>query len=397
MVEGLSDGELVAAALEGSQEAFGELVARYRDAVFGAAFHRLGRFEEARDAAQETFVKAYLHLGDLRKRESFANWLYHIADGTALDFARRPRREVALESVAEGALTDNTNGEHTEQSDLVLQVRDALSKLGESTRLAVILHYINGYSHAEVANFLGTTTGAVKTRICRAKSKLREEIEPMKQGLKMAEERFNRVKSNLIESMKKQVPNKAKKLFYFKIIHPACGVISGTTRAESRAELLASSWLRPDCKIIKLRLATKIEQEKEKEQKAAYEANKEKTAAAVMHRFLGAVKKSLFSFGADSLKITYQTSYQHTEISYIEISYLVKAKWYKVILLPSYIWGYICSTLADMSGIEVQFPPLGNKKQIGRMSYEYEGKTYEFKVELRPKTIRIDRIKLPRR
>jgi RNA polymerase sigma-70 factor (ECF subfamily) len=172
MAEGQSDSDLVVRTLEGDQQAFGVLVARYRRAVVGVAFHRTGSFEEARDIAQETFLKAYLNLPKLRKPDSFASWLYHIADLTALSIARRPRREVPLPS--DEALI--SPAPEAQASELTQQVREALATLDEPTRLAVVLHYIDGYSHAEVAHFLGTTAGAVRTRVSRAKSRLREEI-----------------------------------------------------------------------------------------------------------------------------------------------------------------------------------------------------------------------------
>jgi RNA polymerase sigma-70 factor (ECF subfamily) len=186
MAEGRSDRDLVARALEGDQQAFGVLVARYRSAVVGVAFHRTGSFEDARDIAQETFIKAFGNLPKLRKPESFASWLYHIADLTALSIARRPRREVPLPSVE--ALV--SPAPQAEVSELTEQVREALAALDEPTRLAVVLHYIDGYSHAEVANFLGTTAGAVRTRVSRAKSRLREEImSETERALKEAVER----------------------------------------------------------------------------------------------------------------------------------------------------------------------------------------------------------------
>jgi RNA polymerase sigma-70 factor (ECF subfamily) len=169
-----SDRDLVAKTLEGDQQAFGVLVARYRSAVVGVAFHRTGSFEDARDIAQEAFLRAYVKLSELRKPESFASWLYHIADLTALGVARRARREEPLPP--DEILPEAPRAPDAAVSDLAEQVHEALATLDEPTRLAVVLHYIDGYSHAEVADFLGTTAGAVRTRVSRAKSRLREEI-----------------------------------------------------------------------------------------------------------------------------------------------------------------------------------------------------------------------------
>ena len=186
------DAALVDEALAGSQAAFGELVARYKDAVFGVAFHRLGDFEDARDVAQDAFVKAYVSLPKLRDGAAFSHWLYRIAEGTAVDVLRRRRSDVSLESPDALSADLGTAGfslpphsphmPHSPVGDDALvarQVREALAQLPEPDRLAVVLHYVNGYSHAEVAQFLGTTAGAVKTRVSRAKAKLREEMAEM--------------------------------------------------------------------------------------------------------------------------------------------------------------------------------------------------------------------------
>jgi RNA polymerase sigma-70 factor (ECF subfamily) len=174
MAERPSDSELIESTLDGDQQAFGELVARYREAVVGAAYHRVGNFEEARDIAQEAFLRAYAALPNLRKRDSFASWLYRIADFTALQAARRLRSEAPLPADDAQMLTAAPST--TEKAGLALEIQAALATLKEPTRLAVILHYINGYSHDEIANFLGISTTAVRTRVSRAKSQLREEL-----------------------------------------------------------------------------------------------------------------------------------------------------------------------------------------------------------------------------
>jgi len=169
------DGELVAESLAGSHTAFGELVARYEDAVLGIALARLSGAEEARDAAQEAFIKAYLNLASLRDSASFGSWICRIAEGTALDFARRTRREMPLESDFSAAPAAHEAAE----SDVGVQMREALSRLSEPTRRALILHYVSGCAHAEVAGVLGTTPGAVRTRLSRAKARLRREMVAM--------------------------------------------------------------------------------------------------------------------------------------------------------------------------------------------------------------------------
>jgi RNA polymerase sigma-70 factor (ECF subfamily) len=167
-----SDEQLVAATLAGNREAFGELVARHRDSVFSLANGRLRDFEAAGDATQEAFLKAYLDLADLRDPAKFRAWVQRIAERIVITVARRPRREIPTAGLK---IQDERWSELklAERADLARRVRDDLSVLSEPTRTALILHHVNGYSQDEVAERLGLTRAAVKTRLSRARAQLR--------------------------------------------------------------------------------------------------------------------------------------------------------------------------------------------------------------------------------
>lgn len=172
MADCRSDEQLVAATLAGNREAFGELVARHRDSVFSLANRRLRDFEAAGDATQEAFLKAYLDLATLREPAKFRAWVQRIAERIVITVARRPRREIPTAGLR---IEDDRWSELrvTEQADLARRIRDGLSLLSEPTRTALILHHVNGYSQDEVADRLGLTRGAVKTRLSRARAQLR--------------------------------------------------------------------------------------------------------------------------------------------------------------------------------------------------------------------------------
>ena len=84
-----TDAELVGKTLDGDWSAFSELVDRYRDAVCGLAYHHLRDFDRVQDAAQETFVRAWQHLAQLRQPDRFAPWLRRIAATVSIEFLRR--------------------------------------------------------------------------------------------------------------------------------------------------------------------------------------------------------------------------------------------------------------------------------------------------------------------
>ncbi|UCC69080.1 MAG: RNA polymerase sigma factor [Armatimonadota bacterium] len=169
----LTDGQLVERVRSGDRDAFGDLVGRYRDMVYGLGYHLTHDFEAARDLAQEAFVQAYLKLGQLRDPDKFPGWLRQIA--TNVHRAHQRRREVATVTLDEAATVPDVR----HPSEIEVVVRDALGRLREPERLALTLHYINGYSHAEIGSFLGVRPETVKTRLARARQHLRKEAVAM--------------------------------------------------------------------------------------------------------------------------------------------------------------------------------------------------------------------------
>jgi len=176
-----TDEELVQRARAGDHEAFGALVDRYRDMVYGLGYHLAGDFEAARDLAQETFVRAYMGLGSLREPDRLSAWLRGIAENVYRAQVRR--KEVSTVVLDEQAT--KAPARDRIPSAIELTVREALDRLRPPERLTLTLHYINGYSHAEIGAFLGVRSDTVKTRLARARQSLREEL------LQMAEDMFH--------------------------------------------------------------------------------------------------------------------------------------------------------------------------------------------------------------
>jgi len=169
------EAKLVRRATGGNAEAFAELVRRYRDAVYGYCYHRTGSFEDARDLAQDAFVRAYTCLHQLRDPGRFGGWVRRIAANLCTRWAES-RREIAVECI-----------EHPCQVPESLNaavVREALSTLPENERLAVVLHYVNGYSYGDIADFLEVSKGAVRGRLARGREMLKTEV------LRMTRETF---------------------------------------------------------------------------------------------------------------------------------------------------------------------------------------------------------------
>jgi uncharacterized protein len=163
----MRDDELVAAALAGDSTAFAALVGRARPRVQAVADRLVG--DEAEDLVQETLLRAYLGLSQLRDPVRFEAWLCGIAVNLAKMRLRGRAREMrlVLEPVSGGGL---------EERELLQLVHQAVAVLPPGQREAVVLHYVDGLSCEEIAQLLGTSAGAVRVRLHRARQQLRHEL-----------------------------------------------------------------------------------------------------------------------------------------------------------------------------------------------------------------------------
>src|SRR5262249_62189452 len=158
---GKSYDDLVRDALAGGREALAELLRRHRDTAVLLAARVLGSQDLARDAAQEAAIAAMTDLPRLRSPDRFGAWFC----GIALNVSRRWLRQLRAEIPA--VLADRESGETdpaeaAELSDLARRVRAAINRLPAGQREAVLLFYLQGLSHREVAAEVGSSPGAVK-------------------------------------------------------------------------------------------------------------------------------------------------------------------------------------------------------------------------------------------
>jgi len=171
-----SDAMLVQQALAGGQEAFGALVRRHRDGVYSLCRHLTPNSEDAQDAAQEAFVRAFRGLRKLRDPSRFGCWLRSIASHVALDLARRHQRLLGRPS---GTVSEiEAASENPEQEFLVREelreVHHAMRSLPEQYRVPMVLRFGLQMPYAEIAEVLGISHGAVEVRLVRARKVLRQ-------------------------------------------------------------------------------------------------------------------------------------------------------------------------------------------------------------------------------
>lgn len=177
---------LVAAAKKGDVSAFEELVNRYEDKIFRLTKNITGNHEDAEDAMQDAFLKAYSHLQDFHGESRFYTWLVRIAANESLMRLRKRRpNQFSLDEPVEGE-TDLIPRELEDwgpspeqgyaQAELQGILAEFIEKLEPEFRIVLVLRELEELSTQETAEALGISVPAVKSRLLRARLKLREKL-----------------------------------------------------------------------------------------------------------------------------------------------------------------------------------------------------------------------------
>ncbi|CAN5779231.1 sigma-70 family RNA polymerase sigma factor [soil metagenome] len=185
MFTNLTDEQLVSMAVSEDQEAFGEIVRRWDRKIFALCFGILMREDEARDAAQETFVAAYRNLSKFRGEAKVSSWLHRIAVNQCLTTKRRnkTRSEDFLDEEANEeervfvAPERHSPANTAEQGERLLIVRNAVSSLPMDLRQVVLMKEFEEMTFQEIAETLELPLSTVKSRLYTALKQLRSKIE----------------------------------------------------------------------------------------------------------------------------------------------------------------------------------------------------------------------------
>jgi RNA polymerase sigma-70 factor, ECF subfamily len=182
----LSDERLVQAVLDGDRDAFGLLVERYKRGIASFIGASVRQSSDVADLAQETFLRAYAHLGtfnaDLGR---FSTWLYHIARNVVRTFLGRSLKRPAQAELAEDQTLENTLADLSRDADPAggvlraeaeAEVRAALAELPERTRTVLALRFYDNMDYQTIATTMGLSLGNVKTLIHRGKLALAHKL-----------------------------------------------------------------------------------------------------------------------------------------------------------------------------------------------------------------------------
>ncbi|MEP7272866.1 MAG: sigma-70 family RNA polymerase sigma factor [Acidobacteriota bacterium] len=188
----LSDDQIIERTLAGETEAFGLLVRRWENPIYGLSLRMLGRDEDARDVCQETFLAAFRNLRKFRGDAKFSSWIYRIALNACNSRLRRNDvgRTRSLDETAEDGrreeFADSTNDtapERLQRDQLTTIVRRALNGLPTEMRQVIVMKEYEDLTFVEIAEILQIPVSTVKSRLYTGLNQLRSRLEYVRSAL----------------------------------------------------------------------------------------------------------------------------------------------------------------------------------------------------------------------
>ena len=175
------DTETVRKAVGGDTDAFEQLVLLHQKKVYNIALRITGNAEDAFDLSQEAFLRAFRSISGFKMESNFSTWLYSIISNLCMDFHRKKRRlkEVSLtynnENSEEMEIADDRFAPELEydKKELAEIIENGMKKLTPEHREVFAMRDISGLSYAEISEALGVEVGTIKSRLYRAREKLR--------------------------------------------------------------------------------------------------------------------------------------------------------------------------------------------------------------------------------
>ncbi len=176
------DRDPIEQILAGNQRVFAVLVERYGRDVYARIARSVRYPEDVEDLVQEVFVRAYSGLGQLRDADRFPAWLRAISDNTVRGWHRRRIVQLRLGEALEAEWAAEMGGSEDEAEARRIRavIRDALRSLSEAHRQVIVHHYFKGYTYVETADLLGLKVDTVRSRLQKARRRLKEEMTSMR-------------------------------------------------------------------------------------------------------------------------------------------------------------------------------------------------------------------------
>lgn len=189
---GRTDAELIVLCQNKNPRAFEELIRRHQRTVYALLYRLAPDWNDTADLAQEVFIRMWRSIGNLRNPSAFRSWLSQIVTNLFYDELRKRPRQLPTISMDEPLDSEDGNDSTTrdirdkaagpdelcQRNELTEIVRQAMTRLPEQFRTAIILREFEGLSYEEIALITHTEIGTVKSRIARARAKIQEMVSP---------------------------------------------------------------------------------------------------------------------------------------------------------------------------------------------------------------------------
>lgn len=166
----IESGQWVSLAARGDEAAFAQLIMSCKNTLYAAARAILRNGADAEDCVQEAVLKGWEKLGTLKEPDYFTTWMTRIVVNTAINMSRKRARQQALPLIADVPAKGSHADEH-------MDIRRAIESLDPKTRICTVLYYFEDVPIAQIAAIVGLRQGTVKSRLFRAREKLRGILE----------------------------------------------------------------------------------------------------------------------------------------------------------------------------------------------------------------------------
>ena len=175
----MNETQLIAQVIAGDRLAGRALYDMHASRVYSLAYRLSGDAEKAREFTQDTFIRAFSRLQQFRGDAAFSTWLHRIVV-TVVSNARRSEIRFAREVALDEAHSIEVTAPEADP-DLKECITRAVENLSEAYRTTLVMHDIEGYTHAEIAGILGVPEGTCKSRLSAARAQLREDLAAFKE------------------------------------------------------------------------------------------------------------------------------------------------------------------------------------------------------------------------
>ena len=173
-----NDYELVKQSINGDEDAFAELLTRYKNLVYSVILRMVNDMEDANDLAQEVFIKVYKNLDKYQLEYKFSTWLIRITTNHVIDYRRKKKQEtVSMDDMVYEPANNITPEKEYISREEKQGLAEVIGDLPDIYKIPIVLYHQQGLRYQEIADIIGEPLSKVKNRIFRGRKMLKEKLE----------------------------------------------------------------------------------------------------------------------------------------------------------------------------------------------------------------------------